>query len=383
MCKNVLVVAVGFLLITCINEASAAEKGRSSGTSAGFVDVHMHLDGVQNPASSGPPGLPPAVRRKMVMRRQAMMSKKHEQADGTASADYLISLMDQHGVEKAIVMPPPQKSGQHAGYTYTSLLDSIRKYPDRLVLGGGGGTLNPMILDTKPSEVTEDARAIFRAKAEEIAKAGAHVFGEMAALHICMNPKHSYSAALPDHPLYLLLADIAAEQDIPIDLHMEAVSSNMATPADFLEACDQNPNTLQATIPAFERLLEHNRGARIVWQHIGWDNTGQMTPSLLGALLEKHPNLYLAIKAVPESGRVNRIHDDHYRVLPEWLRLFEAFSDRVVVGADEFARSESVKGGYKKPPFFSLTWKVIMSLPSELRDKIGSQNAMRIYRLES
>jgi hypothetical protein len=108
-----------------------------------------------------------------------------------------------------------------------------------------------------------------------------------------------------------------------------------------------------------------------------------MTPALLRQLLEKHSNLHLAIKAVPETTRKNRIHDDQYRILPEWLALFESFPDRIVVGADEFARPPNMQGGYKKPPFFKITWQAVMSLPPKLREQIGSENAARIYRLKS
>lgn len=369
-----------------------AENGESS-MDAGFVDVHMHLDGVQGSKADQPQPsvqeehirppswMPPKVRRQMAMRRQAMMTKQRGSVDNTASADHLIEMMNEYGVEKAIVMPPPQTPYQRGSYTYTALLDSVKKYPGRLILGAGGGTLNSMIQETKPSEIAEGDLAAFKAKAEEIIQAGAHVFGEMTALHTCMNPKHHYEAAPPDHPLFLLLADLAAHHDIPIDLHMEAIAEDLPTPKNLLQACDENPDILPATIPAFERLLEHNPKARIVWQHIGWDNTGQMTPSLLHKLLAKHPNLYLAIKAVPESTRMNRIHDDQYNILPEWLELFEAFPDRIVVGADEFARAENVQGGYKKPPFFEITWRAIMSLPPKLREQIGGENATRIYRL--
>lgn len=324
----------------------------------GYVDVHMHLDGVQRP----------------LMTPQTQMSD-------TASADQLIAQMNRYGVGKAIVMPPPQVLKQNGGYTYTALLKSIQKYPGRLILGGGGGTLNPMIQSTTSSAVTPAVRAAFKAQAEEIVQAGAHVFGEMTALHLCMNPRHSYQASPPDHPLFLLLADLAAQYDIPIDLHMEAIAKDMPTPQRLMHACDQNPAVLSATLPAFERLLQHNRRAKIVWQHIGWDNTGQMTPALLRTLLAKHPNLYLAIKAVPERTRANRIHDDQLQIGPEWVALFEAFPDRVVVGADEFARSETVRGGYRKPPFFEITWRAVQSLPQHLRSKIGKENAMRLYRL--
>lgn len=370
--RKILILIASVFFITNMSQRVSAEEGDTF-PDIGFVDVHMHLDGVQTS---------PMPRKRMGMRRKGM-SQQPGATDNTASADHLVAMMNEYGVAKAIIMPPPQYFNKQGGYTYTALLDSIKKYPGRLILGAGGGTLNPMIEGTKSFEVTEDIKTIFQIKAEEIIQAGAHAFGEMMALHLCMNPKHHYSAAPPDHPLFLLLADLAAHYDIPIDLHMEAIAEDLPTPESLLQACNQNPDILPATLPAFERLLEHNPKARIVWQHIGWDNTGQMTPSLLRMLLEKHPNLYLAIKAVPEPTRINRIHDDQYNILPEWLTLFESSPDRIVVGADEFARAESVQGGYKKPPFFAMTWKAVMSLPPELRKQIGGENAAQIYRLRS
>lgn len=330
-----------------------AEDGTASG--GGFVDVHMHLDGM--------PAGPQAPR------------------NYRPSADYLIGLMNERGVEKAIVMPPPQTAGQRGGYTYRDLLDAVARHKGRLFLGAGGGTLNPLVHSTPAAGVTGELRQIFTMQAGDMVQSGAKVFGEMTAMHLCMNSRHFYEAAPADHPLFLLLADLAAQYDIPIDLHMEAVAEEIPTPSRILAVCDQNPAFIPATLPAFERLLAHNRGARIVWQHIGWDNTGEMTPALLRRLLTTHPNLFLAIKAVLDK-RPNRIHNNNFEILPEWLELFEEFPDRVVVGADEFARSPKVRGGYKKPPFFGVTWRAVSSLPSGLREKISRDNAVRIYRLK-
>lgn len=106
-----------------------------------------------------------------------------------------------------------------------------------------------------------------------------------------------------------------------------------------------------------------------------------MTPELLGTLLKENSNLYLVIKAVPDPNRKNKIHDDNFEILPEWIELFREFQDRIVIGSDELARSPKMSGGYKKPPFFEITWKTVANLPSELREKIGRDNAIRIYRL--
>lgn len=367
-------------LFLAFNSPLSKAESNGSFTNKSFIDVHMHLDGMQ---SSGANRLPQQAReRSATSRRRTIINRQGTRPNDTASADSLIETMDEYGVQKAIVMPPPQNPDQRGAYQYSALFNSIRKYPDRLALGAGGGTLNPMIQGTKPSEVTEGIRDAFKAKAKEIIGAGAHVFAEMAALHVCLNRKHHYVAAPPDHPLFLLLADLAAQYDIAIDLHMEAVQKNMPTPGHLLRACDKNPETLPATIPAFERLLDHNPKARIVWQHIGWDNTGQMTPSLLRRLLKQHSNLYLAIKAVSDPNRKNRIHDDAYNILPEWRKLFASFPDRIVVGSDEFARSPRIRGGYKKPQFFKITWQTVNSLPDRIRNKIGNENPRRIYNLK-
>lgn len=374
-----------FCFLLADGRASAAQSNQL------YVDVHMHLDGVaQNVGmAEGDKGFrnrPPYQRKSGKMER--MPDRKIRSESGMKSSKYylpaasiLVETMDQYDLEKSIIMPPPQLPLQQGGYSFEDLLPAIRKYPDRLVLGAGGGTLNPLIVETDPDKITEQIRKKFKEDAERIVQAGARVFGEMTAMHLCMNPKHHYIAAPPDHPLFLLLSDIAARNNIPIDLHMEAVEKDMPAPKFVLQSCDKNPNVIPATIPAFERLLAHNRDAKIVWQHIGWDNTGQMTPELIERLMSKHSNLYIAVKSVPvgqNPPRPNRIHDEKHNILPEWQKLFQKFSDRVVVGADEFINAG---GGYKKPPFFKETWKTISTLPPDLASKIGRYNARKIYGL--
>ena len=93
-----------------------------------------------------------------------------------------------------------------------------------------------------------------------------------------------------------VLADIAAEHNVPIDLHMEALPQDIPAPADLKPP---NPSRLHGNIAAFERLLAHNRKARIVWVHLGWDVTGFRTLDLTRALLARHENLYLQLRPLP------------------------------------------------------------------------------------
>lgn len=67
------------------------------------------------------------------------------------AAKNLIDLMDQYGVGKALIMPPPQVSIQmeKVNYNYQHNLEPVEKYSNRLYLVAGGATLNPLIHGTK------------------------------------------------------------------------------------------------------------------------------------------------------------------------------------------------------------------------------------------
>jgi len=299
----------------------------------------------------------------------------------------MIVLMDRYGLQKAVVMPQPRLSGQPGFYDYTKILPAIKKYPDRLFLGGGGGILNSMIHGTDPAQVTDDIRTQFQEKALVLINDDARVFGELAALHISLTPKHVYEEAPPDHPLFLLLADIAAEHNMPIDIHMEAVVKDTPLPENLSRISAKNPAILNANIPAFERLLQHNRQVKIVWQHIGWDNVGQMIISLLRRMLADHPNLYLGFKIEERPYQVgtrepmpNRIIDENMQITPEWVQFFTDFADRILVASDQFV--DIPERTVRPPQYIEETWTAIQQLPADVINKIGRDNAANLYHLE-
>ncbi len=180
-----------------------------------------------------------------------------------------------------------------------------------------------------------------------------------------------YQYAPPDHPLYLLLADIAAEHGVPIDLHMEAVPQDMPLPAGLKSP--PNPPMLHANIAAFERLLAHNPSARIIWAHAGADGTGYRTPDLCRRLLLAHANLYMEIKTDPLARGMNYPLADG-RIKPEWLKLFTDFPDRFIMGSDQH---------YPESKAPEQRWQELVllfnQLPRDVRRKIGTENVARIY----
>lgn len=319
-----------------------------------WIDTHVHLDG-----------------------------KYGESVDFEGAMETAWEVMQGYGIEKSIVMPPPQPPGHRNGYECDIFLDAVKKAPHPFAFLCGGGSLNVMIHATPGlTQADPELRHQFEEKAREFIRLGASGFGEMTAEHLSRAQWHPYESAPADHPLFLLLADLAAEADLVIDLHLDLIAEDIPLPDSF--SSPPNPEVLKANLPAFERLLEHNRKAKIVWVHFGWDQIGHWTPALMRALLERHSNLYVSIKAnptgLPQNGPLVRGGN----IKPDWLELLGSFSDRFVIGSDTFYASSSVEFPMQKaPPQMSLTGLSMLyqNLPADLARKVGYENAVRLYKL--
>ncbi|HZR06952.1 MAG TPA: hypothetical protein VFA79_00120 [Myxococcales bacterium] len=275
-----------------------------------------------------------------------------------------------HQNASAILLLTPPDTFDHPGhYDADEMIARAKPYPRELIVVGGGGTLNAMIQQVAPDAVTARIRAQFEERAEALLRAGAAGFGEITAEHFAGGTP--YQAAPADHPLLLLLADVAARRGVPIDLHMEAVPAAMPLPARFKSP--PNAPQLRENISGFERLLAHDRGAKIIWAHAGADGTGFRTPELCRRLLEAHPNLYMELKVDPQNPGLNPLVQDG-AVRPEWLRLFGEFPDRFIIGSDQH---------YPEPPQGEQRWQaavlLLNQLPEPVRRSIGRENVLHIY----
>lgn len=225
----------------------------------------------------------------------------------------------------------------------------------------------------------------------------------MAAEHFSLHAGHPYISAPPDHPLFLLLADLAAGHDVPIDLHMEAITEDIQRDdlCKISHVCDpgtENPETFRENITAFERLLRHNRHARIIWVHAGWDNTGHRNAELTRRLLGDHPNLYIQLRPltpgrVSEVGRPNSIlvpvsdGSVQLKIRRKWVDLIADFPERFVVGLDSFySKFKPDLPDDFFVPFLKLGQDFVgllyQQLPQDVADKVAFDNAVRIYRLD-
>lgn len=320
-----------------------------------IIDVHNHLFGQ---VAAGP----------------GMFTQDYEGA-----AEVALATMDKLGIRKLFIMPPPFAPNHPQGYDVDPLIEIVNRRPDRFAFLAGGGSLNPMLHQAaRDGKTGPDVRARFEQKALEILSKGALGFGEMAAEHFSLGgPTHPYESAPPDHPLYLLLADIAARHDVPIDIHMEAILEEVPLP-DRLSS-PPNPRVLRQNIAAFERLLAHNRSAKIIWAHAGWDNTGHRTAKLSAELLGRHPNLYMSLKVGRDSGPENRPVSREPGLRPEWLALMQAFPERFVIGSDQFYVSPRSDRRFPRHP--EATTGILAGLPPDLARKVAYENARRIFKL--
>jgi len=297
--------------------------------------------------------------------------------DFASAVDIVTATMDRFGIQKMLIMPTP---GLRENCDSKSLAEITAQYPDRFAFLAGGGTLNPMIHESVSSgELTLDTRTLFAQKAETILEDGAVGFGEITAEHFSFDKNHPYESAPPDHPLLLLLADIAAQNGVPIDLHMEIIPQDMEfndiSPMSQSRRSSNNPSKLQANLKSFEQFLDHNPDARIVWVHAGWDNTGFRSPELMGRLLKNHQNLYISIRPFPPQLPLpNKLFDDDGQIDAGWMSLILSYPDRMFIGLDTFF--EPVE-----PYQFYATKNFFRQLPLDVARKISYENAIHVYNL--
>lgn len=296
----------------------------------------------------------------------------------TGACDTALGVMDRLGMGALVVMPPPFIAGQGDRFDAEELAQAAKAHPGRLYFLAGGGSLNPMIHQAvAEGKVRQQMRERFAARVKEIVALGARGFGEMAAEHLSFRPEHPYIEAPPDHPLFLLLADLAAINGLPIDLHMEAVAQDMPTPEGLGST---NPPRLRANLAALERLLAHNRQAKIIWSHAGWDNTGARDVALCRRLLDSHTNLYMSFKLDKRRGLpANKPLDRQGQLKPEWLELVRAHPDRFILGSDHFFLS----GGDQRqlPRRAPAMRKLLSLLPPDLARQVGCENPRRLFKL--
>lgn len=297
------------------------------------------------------------------------------------SIEAAMSRMDNSGIQQSIFMPLPSFPGARNSWEIDTLEFAREKYPGRIALIGGGGTLNPMIQAISADAVDDATKRRFREIAEKIAESKAVAFGEITSHHLSlqgMGQQHGYQVIPADHPLLLLLADIAGEKGMPIDLHIDLVPEDMDLPNRH-RFNNKTPERLKENLQAFERLLSHNRKANIVWAHAGLDPLETRNVSVQRQLLQKHPNLYMSLRVGGIGPAASFILDEDRIVKPEWLSLLQEFPDRFTIGTDYLHGPEGMPERGQRWAGLRNYQIMLKQLPTPLAESIAYKNAERLY----
>jgi predicted TIM-barrel fold metal-dependent hydrolase len=295
-------------------------------------------------------------------------------SDPSSEVDAALQEMAHENAVKLIFMPGPFLPDDASRFDHDAFMAAVKKHPGKLAFQGGGGSLNVMIQESvRSADAGPEVQRKFEDRAEQILRDGAVGFGEMSSEHLSFSPGQAYETAPPDHPLFLLLADVAAAHGVPIELHLDVVPQAMPLPSGLKSP--PNPSSLRENLTSFERLLTHNTRAKIVWAHAGSDGLGYRTPDLCRRLLQAHSNLYMEIKIDPlELGKNPPLTGG--TIQPQWLKLFTDFSDRFVIGTDQHYASGRPMTGVQR---WQMVVLLLNQLPSDLRRKISRENALRIF----
>lgn len=335
-------------LLACV----ALWGGAALAQSLPLVDTHAHFESIQ----------------------------KYQDLAGSHRAS--LAEMDKRNIAKSLLMSMPRPTLKPPYYDIEDLLFAVKANPDRYAILGGGSTLNAMIHDTAADSVDESVRQRFRARAEAILAQGAVGFGEIAITHLSlpqMGEQHAYENVPGNHPLLLLLADIAAERDVPIDIHFDVAPEDMDMP-DHLRN-PRNPSRLKANLDGFKKLLAHNPKAKIVWSHVGHEPIQTRGPALIEKMLAAFPNLYMSFRVLRGGPPRTMALDADLKLKPGWIGLVRSFPDRFMLGSDTFYTGTGAGDRGGRAEGLDNLRSLVEQLPPELAAKVASENAIRLYKL--
>lgn len=312
-----------------------------------------------------------------------------------ASAQDLVAVMTSNGVSLMILMSEPEASYQVDDETSAGQVSFFTAYSSSFRNMYGGSELQPMLFargynGTLPitSEIVfpnggtfsaqniSDFNAInteadggawetlFRARATAAAQSGLYVgFGELAPLHESSKSGQPYITYNVDTPWMLWLSDLAADNNMVMDVHVEATTT---------------------TLTQLATLLSHNTNTKIIWDHAGWTNldTSLATAAVFTQMLADHPNLYLSLKmrAGEEGGNTSPV-DSAGTIKSDWLTLLTTYADRIMVGTDaKYWSSSATVESLFDASYTSLN-AMLEQLPSATAVKIRATTARTLFGL--
>lgn len=276
------------------------------------------------------------------------------------SYDEIIRLMDENGIDRMIVMEPPGDAWISGTMPSAyGVPDASIKYPDRfsVLYSGDAGVM--LYKAAKSGSYTPEEEKKFTALLDEALASGKYRgIGEIGLRHTPPpGMPATYDITVPaDHPWMFIMSDTAAKYGVPLDLHLQAETSDLS---------------------ALERLLDHNKDTVIIWDHAG-DHTQSVNPDTLRPLLAAHKNLYTSIKVrtseKQQQGGI--IAKDTGKITEKWMNLITDYPDRFIIGTD-------VKLGIRGDEirFVKDHTSLLSQLPPAVAQEVAQENPKRIFEL--
>jgi hypothetical protein len=255
----------------------------------------------------------------------------------------LLKWMDEHDIERAIVMPVVSPEASTYPLTPDFVLAQTKPHRDRLI---------PFCV-VDPRTAYTGGRHGLRYVLRKYAEQGAKGFGE-----------HKPGVAIDD-PRNMELYAVCGEVKLPVLFHL-----------------DEQRNTDVAGLPGLEKVLQQNPETTFIGHGPGWwaSISGGISDADLGAypktpvapggaidrLMDKYPNLYGELSAGSGAGAISRD-------LAFGKKFLIRRADRIMFGTDYLSPGQEI-------PQFDLFPQI--DLPEEVAAKVYRGNAIRVLGLE-
>jgi predicted TIM-barrel fold metal-dependent hydrolase len=175
-----------------------------------------------------------------------------------------------------------------------------------------------------------------------------------------------------DSPLMKKLSDIVIKHDAVMIIHMEPELD---------------------CIKSLQNLLDYNKELKLVWAHFGSMDRKVVPPSQskIGEIMDTYPNVYADISGIepgdlcPKGGaRRCSITDAHWDLPPEFKKLLQDHSDRVLFGLDTPWQENWDQGSCTFPKWVEWGQYVAGQLnDAGVAEAVMHKNAERLFKISS
>ena len=134
-----------------------------------------------------------------------------------------------------------------------------------------------------------------------------------------------------NHPAFLEIFDLAAEENLPVLIHHNITAQNYE---DILY------------LDELKEALAHNRKCRVIWAHAGISRRVEIQhlTRILDNMLAKNKNLWIDLSWIVYDYYFLDQFPDHYadgNTPDDWVKLIEKHPDRFMIGSDKVGHWET------------------------------------------